>query len=139
MGDKQCASSRAYPDTDAGPWTVLVVEDEPLIRFWISDELRRAGFTIVEAANADEALRVLSSPLPVHVVLTDIHMPGELDGAALVEWLRRERPEIKIIVETAVPQLHKADALLFKPLRSSEMISAVQRLLGLDATQSAGV
>ena len=139
MRQQQRRSARASPDAEAGPPTILVVEDEPLVRFWISDELRRAGFGVVEAANADEALRVLSSPLPVHLVLTDIHMPGELDGAGLVEWLRHERPEIKIIVETAVPQLYKADALLFKPLRSSEMIGAIQRLLGLDDVQSASV
>jgi CheY-like chemotaxis protein len=133
------ASARACPDVPGAPPTVLVVEDEPLIRFWISDELRRAGFAVTEAADADEALRVLSSPLPVHVVLTDINMPGELDGAGLVEWLRHERPEMKIIVETALPQPHKADALLIKPLRSSEMTGAVQRLLGLDGAQSARV
>jgi CheY-like chemotaxis protein len=139
MRQQQRASARASADADTGPPTILVVEDEVLVRFWISDELRRAGFAVLEAANADEALRVLSRPLPVHVVLTDIHMPGKLDGAGLVEWLRHERPETKIIVETAVAHVHKADALLFKPFRSSEMIRAIQRLLGLDGAQSASV
>jgi CheY-like chemotaxis protein len=67
MRQQQRRSARASPDAEAGPPTILVVEDEPLVRFWISDELRRAGFGLVEAANADEALRVLSSPLPVHL------------------------------------------------------------------------
>jgi CheY-like chemotaxis protein len=112
-----------------------VVEDEPLVRFWISDELRRAGFAVVEAADGDEALRVLSSPYPVRLVLTDIQMPGKLDGVGLVEWLRRERPEIKIIVHAANLQLCETDALLPKPFLPGELIRAVRRLLSLDSAQ----
>jgi CheY-like chemotaxis protein len=137
MRQHRQVSARASPDGYAGPPTILVVEDEPLIRFWMSDELRDAGFPVVEAQDAGEALRVLSSPFPVHLVITDIQMPGELDGAGLVEWLRRERPRIKIIVQAAILPLGKADGLLPKPFLAGEMIRAVRRLLGLDGAQHA--
>lgn len=77
---------------------VLVVEDEPFLRIAFCDDLRAAGFSVIEAASADEALDCLRSGLLVEVVFSDIQMPGRLDGIGLARQLRRERPDLTIIL-----------------------------------------
>jgi CheY-like chemotaxis protein len=64
--------------------TNLLVEDEVLIRMMLADELRGRGFNVLEAQNADEALTLLQSGVPVGLVLTDVQLPGSLDG---IGWL----------------------------------------------------
>jgi two-component system, response regulator PdtaR len=65
--------------------TVLVVEDEVFIRLMLADELRGEGLQVLEASNADEALTVLQSSLPVHLLFTDVRMPVRMDGVALAK------------------------------------------------------
>ena len=63
---------------------VLVVEDEALIRFTIADDLREAGFEVLEAEDADEAIRLLGLHDGIrHLIFTDIDMPGSMDGLRL--------------------------------------------------------
>jgi len=66
---------------------VLVVEDEILIRIDIAEYLRENGFTVVEAANAAEAVEVFASSAKVDIVFSDINMPGEMDGFELARWI----------------------------------------------------
>src|SRR4029079_550967 len=80
------------------PATVLVVEDESLIRMDIVDCLEEAGFLIAEASNADEAINILQSRADIRLVFTDIHMPGSMDGLKLAAFVRKRWPPIKIIV-----------------------------------------
>jgi CheY-like chemotaxis protein len=69
---------------DPGPsQTILVVEDEVLIRLVIAEYLRECGYKVYEAAHADEALAVLQSPdVPIDIVFSDVVMPGRMDGSA---------------------------------------------------------
>ena len=68
------------------PPVVLLVEDELLVRMTAADELEEAGFQVLEAANADVALTVLEARSDeVHVLFTDVHMPGSIDGMELAE------------------------------------------------------
>lgn len=79
--------------------TVLVVEDDVLIRLVIAGYLRDCGLRVIEAANAAEAVAVLSHPEhAVNVVFTDVVMPGEMDGFALAQWVRREKPDVEVIL-----------------------------------------
>ena len=85
----------------AGPPTataVLIVEDEPLVRFCAVQTVEEAGFAVIEAANADEAIAILESRRDIRVVFTDIHMPGSMDGLKLAHAVRDRWPPIKIIV-----------------------------------------
>src|SRR5438309_9679205 len=82
--------------------TVLVVEDEVLVRLMIADELRRHGLNVIEACTADEAMSVLQSSVPVNLLLTDLQMPGQLDGWALASLVHRAFPQIKIVVASGV-------------------------------------
>lgn len=77
---------------------ILLVEDEVLIRFFLAEELRALGHVVLEAATADEALALLASGIEVDLLLTDVRMPGSLDGAALARRLRQDRPAMRIIV-----------------------------------------
>ena len=83
--------------------TLLVVEDEPLIRMDLADCLRIEGFTVVEASGPQEARQVLSSGVSIACVLTDLHMPHRDDGLGLLRWLAAERPELPVFIASGVP------------------------------------
>ena len=112
--------------------TVLLVEDEVLTRLMLADELRSQGLQVLEASNADEALTVLQSSLPVHLLFTDIRMPGEMDGVALAKLAHARFPQIKSIIgSSGRPESIDdfADAFLAKPYDLRELIKQIRRLL----------
>ena len=71
------------PSSRRKPPTVLVVEDEVLVRLMICEELRERGLRVIEAVTADQAAEVLQSSTEVDLIVSDIKMPGRLDGLAL--------------------------------------------------------
>lgn len=77
---------------------VLVVEDEALLLFSISDELKEAGFDVLEAGNAAQAIALLDRHDDVEVIFTDIDMPGSMDGLKLSRYVRDRWPPIRIVV-----------------------------------------
>jgi CheY-like chemotaxis protein len=113
--------------------SILVVEDEVILRMDLADHLRSSGFIVLEALNGDHALTVLSTEESVMLVITDMRMPGQIDGGALLSWLRQEKPHIKIIVvsgDVAADQLPKnADARFSKPLDMQAVVSQVRYLV----------
>eukprot|EP01035_Chromulina_nebulosa_P042709 gene42709-57821_t len=78
--------------------TVLVVEDEILVRMDIAMSLEAEGFVVLEAANADEAIDILNSRSDIRLMFTDIDMPGSMDGLKLAMAVRDRWPPVKIIV-----------------------------------------
>src|SRR5580700_2917182 len=76
---------------------VLVVEDEFLIRMNAAEMIEEAGFEVVEASNADEAVAILEARLDIAVVFTDIQMPGSMDGLKLAKAVRDRWPPIHIV------------------------------------------
>ena len=87
------AGVRPPPVTEAD--TVLVVEDETFVRLAVAQYLRDCGYRVIEAANADEALAVLSEPaIAVAIILSAVEMPGSMDGFGLSQWVRRHRKEL---------------------------------------------
>ncbi|MEB2846500.1 response regulator [Rhizobiales bacterium RZME27] len=78
--------------------TVLVVEDEALIRLGIADELQSAGFEVFEADCADSAIAMIEDHPEIRLIFTDIDMPGSMDGLKLVAFVRDRWPPIGIIV-----------------------------------------
>ena len=81
-----------------GRSTVLVVEDETLLRLDIVDCLAEAGFEVEEAADAAQAISILERRQDIRLVFTDIDMPGSMDGLKLAAYVRDRWPPIKIIV-----------------------------------------
>ena len=114
---------------------ILVVDDEVLVRLPIADHLRDVGFTVVEAANAGEALEVIASDAPVDLVFTDHNMPGEMDGCALADWLASHRPTLPVILTSGgADVLRTAVArgarFIAKPYAVLEVERQIRRLLG---------
>src|SRR5829696_1604165 len=86
---------------------VLLVEDEPLVRMTAADELEEAGFHVLEAANADVALKVLEARSDeVQVLFTDIDMPGSMDGMALAEQVHRRWPHVLLLISSGYARPH---------------------------------
>lgn len=78
--------------------SILVVDDEPLLRIFAVDFLTDAGFMVYEASNADEAVEVLGSRPDIFAVFTDIQMPGSLDGIGLARRIKESWPGVFVIV-----------------------------------------
>jgi CheY-like chemotaxis protein len=114
---------------------ILVVEDEVLVRLTVADYLRGAGYGVVEAANATEALEVFASGEPVDVVFTDVQMPGDMDGLMLVRWVHEHHPGIQVLVtsgkgEAAVSSGLIPDGAFFsKPYPLEEVASRIHSFL----------
>jgi CheY-like chemotaxis protein len=81
--------------------TVLVVEDEVLVRLMICDELRERGFRVIEAVDADQAADVLDSSAEVDLIVSDIRMPGRLDGLALAHHVAANHSGLPMILASA--------------------------------------
>jgi len=81
---------------------VLIVEDDFLIRMHAAEMIEDAGFDVVEAASADEAILVLEVRLDITVVFTDIQMPGSMDGLKLAAAIRGRWPPIKIVATSGL-------------------------------------
>lgn len=88
---------------------VLVVEDEPLLLMLACDIVEDAGFEAVTAVNADEAIGILVTRTDIHIVFTDIDMPGSMDGLKLAAAIRDRWPPIEIIVTSGKSMPTKAE------------------------------
>ena len=117
----------------AGENTILVVEDELLIRLMIADALRNAGFAVVEANTADEALAILDSESSIDLVFTDVRMPGSMDGVALTKMLRQTRPNLKLAVASGYspdwPSPNLVDAFIGKPYDVARAVDRIKALM----------
>jgi CheY-like chemotaxis protein len=116
------------------PYAVLIVEDEPLLRLHAVDLIEEAGFTAIEAKNADEAIAILESRSDVTLLFTDVHMPGSMDGLKLAHAVRDRWPPIKIIVTSGKRQpaqdaMPSGGVFLPKPYAPETVAATIHGLL----------
>lgn len=109
----------------------LVVEDEPFLRMRAVDLVEEAGFQALEAENADQALQLLETRNDVRVILTDIDMPGSMDGLKLAAAVKDRWPPIEIIVvsgqyDVATVKLPTGVLFFPKPYPEDQLISAMR-------------
>jgi CheY-like chemotaxis protein len=78
--------------------TVLVVEDELMVRMPIAEYLRDCGYNVLEAGSASEAIAAVDADGPVSLVFSDIRMPGQMDGVGLAEWFRSHYPLVPVLL-----------------------------------------
>ena len=114
--------------------SILVVEDEPFIRMSTVASLEDAGLRVLEAANSAEALKLLAQHDEICVMVTDVRMPGVIDGLALVSLVQRDHPVIRSIVvsgNAAATDAYKAGAARFiaKPYLPQNVVGAVLGLI----------
>jgi DNA-binding NtrC family response regulator len=89
--------------------SILIVEDEALIRFNLVDFFADAGYRVFEAEGADDAIAILDRVSSIRVVLTDVQMPGSMDGLKLANYIRNRFPPTLLVVTSGVLNLSKAD------------------------------
>lgn len=114
--------------------TVLIIEDEPIIRMTVADDFSSAGFEVLEASNADEALAILETQRPITAIFSDIDMPGSMDGLELARLVRDRWPPVHIILTSGhkKPQAeHLPDRVRFlpKPYLHQTVIGALKSLM----------
>jgi CheY-like chemotaxis protein len=121
---------------DAPSPTVLVVEDEVLIRLVIADYLRDCGYKVHEAVSGEEAIAILQAPeVSIDVVFSDVEMPGSMDGFALARWVRANKPGMEIILTSGIERsadiaatLCEAGPLMKKPYSSQDVVDRLRQL-----------
>ena len=112
------------------PNVILVVEDEIFIRLSLADFLRTAGYAVVETGTAYEALTVLKTRSDVALVVTDLNMPGALDGSGLIRQIRKSYPAVKVIVASAFQTNEPVEATVAKPYSLERLLEVVKSVLG---------
>ena len=129
-------SMMAGDDERSGNETVLVVDDEPMLRELTTEILRRFGYRVLEAADALEAQRIANSNEKINLLLTDHNMP-ETSGLELARWFRRQYPETKVLITTGSwwdleNQLEEGEriAILAKPFDYFQLRRMVRLALG---------
>ena len=117
-----------------GQILVLVAEDEELVRLVVVEALRDAGLEVIEAEHADAALNVLEQHAPrIHVLFTDIQMPGTMDGLALAHHTSKYWPKIALLITSARPRptraaLPRKSRFVAKPYQHSHIVRHIHEL-----------
>jgi two-component system, response regulator PdtaR len=113
---------------------VLVVEDETLIRLWAADLLEENGFSVLEAKDADAALKVLESRSDVKLLFTDVQMPGSLNGMELAREVHARWPHILLVITSGrerptCAEIPDHGRFVAKPYSGEELLGQVKELL----------
>jgi two-component system, response regulator PdtaR len=114
---------------------ILVVEDEPLIRIGMASLVEDAGYVALEARDADQAISLIERDPDVAVMITDVDMPGSMNGLRLAHFVRGQWPPIQVIVisgKVGVSALELPTGARFfaKPCRDELLLAAVRELSG---------
>ena len=119
--------------TKASNPIVLVVEDEMLIRMLAVEAFKDDGFAVLEAEHAADALQLFANQALIHVLFTDVNMPGEINGIDLAEQLKAARPGLHLIITSALPILRPVEHLpatfVTKPYDPSSVSRIARELL----------
>jgi CheY-like chemotaxis protein len=120
---------------------ILVVEDEPLVKDSIVLELEEAGFEVVAANSGDEASYILPKMRRIDLLITDIRMPGRVNGWALADMARCRRPNLPVLYTSGYTPQHGREVedsiFLPKPYRVSEILNAIEKLTSGDKNSDA--
>ena len=131
------------PSTDRTPTDLaepslrlLVVEPDILTRTLVAAYLRECGYEVIEAAHGEEALDILQSAQPLDVLFSEVVQPGRRDGFSLAQWVRRERPDVRVVLTTGAERtaeqagrLCEHGPLLAKPYEHAELARRIRALV----------
>ena len=113
--------------------SILVVDDEPMIRLNLADFFEGEGYTVYEASDADDAIAILQANSGVRIVLTDIQMPGSMDGVKLAHFIAERFPPSLLIVASGALRPSAADLpphtmFIAKPFDPRLVLQEIERL-----------
>jgi CheY-like chemotaxis protein len=122
---------------EGGHETILVVEDDRLVRDYVLAQLHSLGYVTLQAANAAEALAIVAAGTPFDLLFTDVIMPGKMNGRQLADELHKTHPDLKVVytsgyTENAIIHHGRLDAgvlLLAKPYRKSDLARIIRKAL----------
>jgi len=123
------------PASRGGSETILVVEDNAGLRRIVVRQLGEAGYHVLEAPDAEEAMAIIDSAEPIHLLLTDVVMPGAMDGRDLARVAVARRPSLRVLLTSGFPDARwggsssRTGRLLSKPYRKEELRRAVRDVL----------
>ena len=132
------ASEGVTPATiEGGHETILVVEDDRLVRDYVLAQLHSLGYVTLQAANAAEAIAIVASGKPFDLLFTDVIMPGKMNGRQLADELLKTRPDLRVVytsgyTENAIIHHGRLDSgvlLLAKPYRKSDLARIIRKAL----------
>jgi CheY-like chemotaxis protein len=111
---------------------ILIVGDEPFLRFLVADVLEKEGFAVAEATNAENALRVLETRREIGIVFSDIHLPGDLDGLELVRHVQERWPHIRLLITSGRKRPSSTDMprhvrFIAKPYSPQDLVREISR------------
>jgi CheY-like chemotaxis protein len=114
---------------------ILLVNDDVILRVSVAQYLRECGYRVIEAANANEALTVLRNPeIALHVVFSDLHMPGTMGGFELAQWVRTNRPQLDVILAGTTERVAKEaaeicdDGPLSRPYHPQTLVERIKKM-----------
>ena len=114
--------------------SVLVVEDEFFLRYVTAEYLEDCGFSVLQAANADEAVGLLQRNRDVGAVFSDIQMPGSMNGLGLAHWITETLPDVKVLLTSGqvLPAAAREWTLLAKPYDMAEVERRLREMTAQD-------
>lgn len=118
------ATDLSSPHTPTIP-TILVVEDDLLVRMLAVEFLKECDFVVLTAGNAENAIALLNADGNIGAVFSDIQMPGSMDGVGLADWISREKSGVKVLLTSGKMVEQPAGPFLRKPY---ELVSVAERL-----------
>jgi len=135
-GEEDQEAKVPLPRAEAGE-TVLVVDDEPTVRMLIGDTLNELGYTGIEAADAASGLKVLESDAKIDLLITDVGLPGGMNGKDMAEQARAKRPDLKVLFITGYAQnaaisngkLDPGMHVLSKPFAMEKLAARIRQII----------
>ncbi|HLH97603.1 MAG TPA: PAS domain S-box protein [Xanthobacteraceae bacterium] len=136
-GSNHSAASSAGAEIEGGSETILIVEDDALVRGYVASRLRNLGYRTLEAANAAEAIAVTETGAAFDLLFTDLIMTGAMNGRELAVEIAKRRPAVKVLFTSGYAEnanvhhgrLDPGELLLTKPYRNSELGRMIRRAL----------
>jgi CheY-like chemotaxis protein len=119
--------------------TVLVVDDEPTVRLLLTDILADLGCTAIEAADSIAGLKILQSDVPIDLLITDVGLPGGMNGRQMADAGRVPRPDLKVLFITGYAEnailghghLEPGMAVLTKPFAVDTVVARIRGIIGV--------
>jgi len=122
--------------------TILVAEDSELLRLLASDLLEDHGYTVVEAENAEEAIKVMEKRKDVRLLFTDIQMPPGCDGLVLAREVHNRWPKVHLVITSGQVRPSRAEIadhgrFIRKPYQAKDLLGQIDELINMDEKKTA--